>query len=541
MNRLILIIAALAGCGQPTSTLNDIYTADSQGNVYFYRGGQEKVSVRKCPAYAPLKAASNQEEIEAMVAKYCPATEANEKNFKAEGVRRKLKELYAQSYIAENKPTDPELSDRLAQLEKEQSKTREEAAQRKTVILKKMEKINQELERLETYFGIHPDLLDQNAKNQIAGLKTQIEKHSQELIPLDPQVVISETEQKKAEQFGKAFANFMDRYLFDDLFNPAKLVRLGDQDPRSERLKTVLSKMWNQDFAMKTIGNGESIIEGAFSPNGQRIVTGSDDETAKIWDGATGNQLVTLTGHSRSFNAFAFSPDGQRIVTGSLDKTAKIWDSATGKELLTLTGHSNWVESVAFSPDGRRIVTGSDDYTAKIWDSATGKELVTLNGHSRSVGPVTFSPDGQRIVTGSEDYTAKIWDSATGKELMTLPGHSGPVYSVALSPDGQRIVTGSLDKTAKIWDSTTGKELLTLTGHSNWVESVAFSPDGQRIVTGSHDRTAKIWDSATGKELVTLSGHSSWVESVAFSLDGQRLSIVTGRGVHIYDLDLLFY
>ena len=78
----------------------------------------------------------------------------------------------------------------------------------------------------------------------------------------------------------------------------------------------------------------------------------------------------------------AFSPDGQRIVTGSYDRTAKVWEAASGQELLTLKGHSARILSVAFSPDGQRIVTGSDDETAKVWEAASGQELLTLKGHS---------------------------------------------------------------------------------------------------------------------------------------------------------------
>ena len=109
----------------------------------------------------------------------------------------------------------------------------------------------------------------------------------------------------------------------------------------------------------------------------------------------------------------AFSPDGQRIVTGSGDQTAKVWEAASGKELLTLKGHSDAIWSVAFSPDGQRIVTGSRDQTAKVWEAASGKELLTLKGHSGSIWSVAFSPDGQRIVTGSEDQTAKVWEAAS--------------------------------------------------------------------------------------------------------------------------------
>jgi class 3 adenylate cyclase/tRNA A-37 threonylcarbamoyl transferase component Bud32/dipeptidyl aminopeptidase/acylaminoacyl peptidase len=231
--------------------------------------------------------------------------------------------------------------------------------------------------------------------------------------------------------------------------------------------------------------------------------------------------LKTLRGHMGAVRSVAFSPDGQRVVTGSDDKTAKVWEAASGKELLTLNGHRAIIRAVAFSPDGLRIVTGSEDHTAKVWDAHSGIELLTLKGHTERILSLAFSPDGERIVTGSLDWTAKEWEAASGKELLTLKGHSGAVFSVAFSPDGQRVVTGSWDQTAKVWEAASGKELLTRRGHLGPVRSVAFSPDGRRIVTGSEDHTAKVWEAASGKELLTRRGHGKTVDSVAFSPDGR--------------------
>jgi len=280
-------------------------------------------------------------------------------------------------------------------------------------------------------------------------------------------------------------------------------------------------------LALKTLSGHLAVVQSvAFSPDGQRIVTGSDDRTAKVWEVANGRELLTLKGHSAPIESVAVSPDSQRIATGSRDQTIKVWEAASGRELLTLKGHGSGVRSIAFSPDGQQIVTGSSDGTAKVWDMASGRELLTFRAHSGGIWTVAFSPDGQRIVSGGGDPTAKVWEVASGRELFTLKGHSVGILSAAFSPDGRRIVTAGGDRTAKVWEAAGGRELLTLRGHTAWVWSAAFSPDGQRIVTGSWDQTAKIWETVSGRELFTLKGHGAKINAVAFSPDGQR--IVTG-------------
>jgi WD40 repeat protein len=108
----------------------------------------------------------------------------------------------------------------------------------------------------------------------------------------------------------------------------------------------------------------------------------------------------------------AFSPDSKHIVTGSYDNTARIWDVTTGKEIKTLRGHEGYIWSVAFSPDGKRIVSASYDHTARVWDVNTGEEIFILSGHTDEIWSASFSPDGKHIVTASNDQTARIWNAA---------------------------------------------------------------------------------------------------------------------------------
>jgi WD40 repeat protein/serine/threonine protein kinase len=265
----------------------------------------------------------------------------------------------------------------------------------------------------------------------------------------------------------------------------------------------------------------------SFSPDGKRIVTASDDNTAKVWDAETGAVVRTLEGHTQSVNAAAFSADGKRIVTASGDRTAKVWDAKTGAELLTFKGHTNWVQAASFSADGKRIVTASDDNTAKVWDAETGAVVRTLEGHTQSVNAAAFSADGKRIVTASGDRTAKVWNAETGDELRALKEHSNPVFSASFSPDGTHIVTAGFDQIAKVWNAKTGAAVRTLKGHTARVHTASFSADGLRIVTASSDGTAKVWDAPTLAE-PTLSGDGLYPTSTAFSPDGN--CFVTGHG-----------
>ena len=271
-------------------------------------------------------------------------------------------------------------------------------------------------------------------------------------------------------------------------------------------------------------GHTGPVFSGAVTPDGARIVTGSDDKTARVWDASTGAGLFQLEGHKGAVRGVAVTPDGARIVTGSADNTARVWDASTGAELLRLEGHTGPILSVAVTPDGGRIVTGSSDRTARMWDASTGAGLLRLEGHKGAVRGVAVTPDGGRIVTGSSDRTARMWDASTGAELFQLEGHKGAVSGVAVTPDGARIVTGSADNTARVWDASTGAELFQLEGHKGAVRTVAVTPDGARIVTSSDDNTARLWDARTGGELLRLEGHTGPV--VAVTPDGAR--IVTG-------------
>ena len=116
------------------------------------------------------------------------------------------------------------------------------------------------------------------------------------------------------------------------------------------------------------------------------------------------------SGHTDYVRSVAFAPDGSTALSGSDDETLKLWDVATGREIRSFTGHTSFVRSVAFAPDGRTALSGSADKTLKLWDVATGREIRSFTGHTDWVFSVAFAPDGQTALSGSEDKTLKLWD-----------------------------------------------------------------------------------------------------------------------------------
>jgi WD40 repeat protein len=142
----------------------------------------------------------------------------------------------------------------------------------------------------------------------------------------------------------------------------------------------------------------------------------------------------------------AWSPDGGHIVSGSWDNTVRVWDGQSGQQQLCLQGHKSWVQSVACSPDGERIVSGSWDKTVRVWDAASGKQLLCLEGHQDSVENVAYSPDGWRIVSRASDKTVRVWDAPSGECLETIH-ESMDVWAIARTvPDAPWLaITGVLE------------------------------------------------------------------------------------------------
>lgn len=313
------------------------------------------------------------------------------------------------------------------------------------------------------------------------------------------------------------------------------------------------------------IGHTGAIHSGSYSPDGKKIITCSEDGTAKLWDAYTGLLLADFIGHVQSVTSAVFSPDGSKIITVS-DTSAKIWDVKSATQLLNFKTDWHHFYSAQFSPDGRSVVLTSSDST-RIYSAINGQFIFHLKGQTGGVhASAYYSPDGKKIVTASYSTSAKIWDATTGELLKELNEVSNGITSVGFSHNGNRVfaismivyvwnastgalqssirtsydsdnaetaefspddtkmvITNSWLHSAKIAEVSTGKILIVLAGHNHVVTSANFSRDGKKIVTGCGDGVAKIWDANTGKVLAAFIGHQKGINGVKFSPDGRKI------------------
>jgi WD40 repeat protein len=165
---------------------------------------------------------------------------------------------------------------------------------------------------------------------------------------------------------------------------------------------------------------------------------------------------ITLEGHTDAVHAIVFSPNGQFLVSASENRSIRVWDVLTGICRSTMVGHTDRIWSLGFSSDGSLLATGSSDKTTRLWNTCTWSHKATLTGHTEKVVTLAWSQDCLFIATGSYDGTVKLWDVEKELCYATLEGHTDSrVHAVAISPDNQLVAFASDDSKIRIWDKTT--------------------------------------------------------------------------------------
>lgn len=293
-------------------------------------------------------------------------------------------------------------------------------------------------------------------------------------------------------------------------------------------IRLAIANPWHSVATMYATGDIHRYrgFETTWSKDEDKILTASIyDGTARIWNTATGEELVKLPGQRA-----IWSHNENSVLTNGKDSIARIWDAASGDELVRLAGvvEYNWL--AAWSHDDRKILARSESsQIIHIWDVKTGQKQVRLAGHLGDIWQATWSHDDQKVLTISADGTARIWNSEDGQKLVTL---TGSLNQAIWNSDESKILTSSDDHTARIWDATSGTELLRLQGHDSKVLNAIWNANESKILTISNDGTIRVWSTIDGEELIRIPDKA---EEAKWSKDESKILTRSDDTVRIWD------
>ncbi len=269
--------------------------------------------------------------------------------------------------------------------------------------------------------------------------------------------------------------------------------------------------------------------------DGRQVLSGFEDGTLQLWDAVSGVEQLSMEGHTDMiWGGVEFGPDGQTALSGagnvfagsSDDNTLRLWDTETGQEIHCLQGHTRPIYDLDMRPDGQMAVSVSQDGSIRTWDLAQGRELgqFTLAEKLRPRS-VAFSPDGGAIAVGTGTResdpdtvkaTVRLLDVETGDEIRHFDGEGGGVTTLAFSPDGQQILAGFNTGLIILWDAETGQVIHRLEEHQSVVSTIVYAADGKRAMSSSGDASVIVWDLEDGAAIRRYVGLESPIEDVAF-------------------------
>ncbi|KAH7905846.1 quinon protein alcohol dehydrogenase-like superfamily [Hygrophoropsis aurantiaca] len=253
-------------------------------------------------------------------------------------------------------------------------------------------------------------------------------------------------------------------------------------------------------------GHTEPVSSLAYFEDGKRIVSGSWDNTVRIWTTESGEQEgESLVPAMTTVKSIAISPDQKTLVIGGrngvalwrLENRAVVWEAGKGEAA------GFFVANLVISSDGQLIGATADDEGIAVLDVETGERFRKPFKSDEYIWCLAFSADGTRLAAGSGIGQMRVFDVATGETVVgPTNAHTKPVSSVVFTLDGRQIITASHDKSIRVWDSTTGQEVgEPMLGHKLIIEQIALCPDGRRLASASDDGTVRIWDLITKRQV----------------------------------------
>jgi WD40 repeat protein len=246
-----------------------------------------------------------------------------------------------------------------------------------------------------------------------------------------------------------------------------------------------------------------------FTSNESKILTWGTDSTIRVWETASGKPAGPALRHSAAVVGVMVNRDESRALSRCIDFSLRIWNLNSGRPEVTVTQHTGWINGACFNRDETQFLTWSDDSTARRWDAFNSNSLGVPMRHKGAINGLIFNEENARVITWSNDSTARLWDFNSGKLIGTSLEHDGEIIGARLNRAQNRLLTWGRDNSAYLWDIANGKTLFRPFQHDSWILGAAFNHDETRILTWSQDNTARLWDAQTGEPVGPPMAHSS--------------------------------
>jgi WD40 repeat protein len=328
--------------------------------------------------------------------------------------------------------------------------------------------------------------------------------------------------------------------------------RLAAVDYRFEILN-IWQLMDGQSFGIRS--HTDQIYVCAFSPDGDKIITGSRDKTVKMWESNSGKWITSYRGHDGEISKALFSPDGNRILTTCLNGPPRIWIADVDKSSVVHNGHDYAVMSCLYSPDGGYALSASGD-AVLLWDARSGKIINRIfAGHYEQLEPqpLAFNADSNSWVGYNSDKLTRH-DTKSGETVGIFEGSSGRITCCSFAPDGKYMVTGDSEGHLVLWNSDDFKEVRRFGQYSKLengesvdqempsiksekdifgeirqreliaIKNIQFGPDGKRMLSQSKDLSLHLWEVETGSPIAKLNHQMNDVIDYHFSPDGRMIA-----------------